>query len=155
MNRQRIDVYENGGNELIHAYRGLTKAQLLAVPIAGTWSLQQIAVHMVESDLIATDRMKRIAAMDRPLLIGYDETAFSRLPGVDDIDAMEACQMFATNRRMTATMLRKLPEEAFQRFGIHSESGRVTLEEMIDKYIAHLDGHMAHILKKKALVFVG
>ncbi len=152
MNRKRLDDYEKGGHELLEAYRGLTKAQLLAVPIPNTWSLQQIAIHMLESDLIATDRMKRIASMERPLLIGYDETAFSKLPGVNDIDALEACQLFAANRKMTAIMLRQLPDEAFERFGVHNESGKVTLKELIDKYIEHLNGHMAHILKKKAMV---
>lgn len=152
MNRQRLDDYEKGGSELLAAYRGLTKDQLLAVPIPGTWSLQQIAIHMLESDLIATDRMKRIASMDRPLLIGYDENAFSKLPGVNDIDAQEACQLFASNRKMTAIMLRQLPEEAFSRFGIHNESGKVTLAEMIEKYIEHLNSHMVHVHKKKAMV---
>ena len=152
MTRQRIEAYEKGGSQLVEAYRSLTREQLLAVPIPGTWSLQQIAVHLLESDLIGTDRMKRIASMDRPLLIGYDENAFGRLPGVNDIDALEACQLFASNRKLTAIMLRQLPDVAFERFGIHNETGKVTLREMLDKYIEHLDSHMVHVLKKKAMV---
>ncbi len=152
VNRQRIEVFVDGGRELVEAYRGLTKEQLLAVPVPGTWSLQQIAFHLLESDLIAADRMKRIAAMDRPLLIGYDESAFSRLPGVNDLDAHEACDLFARHRRMLGTVLRRLPDEAFQRFGIHNESGKVTLAEMVDRYIGHLDSHLTHVLRKKALV---
>jgi DinB superfamily len=153
MKRERIEVYVDGGRELVEAYRGLTKSQLLAVPVPGTWSLQQIAIHLLESDLIAADRMKRIAAMDRPLLVAYDESAFSRLPGVNDLDAQEACDLFARHRRMTATVLRLLPDEAFQRFGIHNESGKVTLAEMVDRYIDHLNGHMAHVQRKKAMLF--
>ncbi len=152
MNRERIEVYVDGGRQLVEVYRGLTHDQLLAVPVSGTWSLQQIAIHLLESDLIAGDRIKRIAAMDRPLLIGYDETAFSKLPGINDIDAHESCDLFARHRAMVAITLRQLPDEAFQRFGIHSETGKVTLAEMVDQYINHLNGHMAHILRKKSMV---
>lgn len=147
-----IDVYEAGGEQLREAYQGLTRDQLLAHPIPGTWSLQQIAVHLWESDSIASDRMKRIACMDRPLLIGYDETAFSKLPGAEEIDTLEAIELFARNRKLTATVLRRLPEEAFERFGIHNEVGKITLAEIVSNYIQHLNGHLQWAIKKRAMV---
>ncbi len=152
MDRNRIEVYAQGGQRLVRAMSGLTREQWLAVPVPGTWSLQQIAIHMMDSDLIGTDRMKRIAAMEKPLLIGYDETAFSLLPGTNDLDALEACKIFDMNRKMWATMLRQLPDASFERIGIHSEAGAVTLGKMIDKYIDHLEGHLKHVLHKRTLL---
>ncbi len=148
----RIDAYVAGGKRLIDAYAGLSREQLLAVPIPGTWSLQQIATHLFDSDLIASDRMKRIAAMEHPLLIGYDESAVSQLPGTDALDAHQACEVFDRCRQMTATILRALPTESFARYGIHNVVGKVTLAEMIDTYIDHLDHHLAHAMKKRAMV---
>jgi hypothetical protein len=152
MNRELIDRYEAGGAELKTAYEGLSKSQLHATPIPNTWSLHQIAIHMLDSDLIASDRMKRIAAMDKPLLIGYDETGFNNLPGVDQLDTFAAIDIFAINRLMTAIILRALPDEAFDRFGIHNEIGKVTLGEMVGKYINHLNGHLEWVVKKRAMV---
>ncbi len=152
MDRSRIEVYAAGGQQLIEAYQGLTRVQLFAEPVPGTWSLHQIAIHMLDSDLIGSDRMKRIAAMDKPLLIGYDESAFAKLPGIEQLDAMAACRLFDQNRQMTATILRALPEATFERWGIHNEIGRVTLAEMVDKYIHHLEGHLEHVAKKRVIV---
>ncbi|MBX3423927.1 MAG: DinB family protein [Pirellulaceae bacterium] len=152
MDRSLIENYVAGGSQLRQAYQGLTRQQLLAVPIPGTWTLHQIALHMMDSDLIASDRMKRIASMDKPLLIGYDETAFSKLPGSEDIEAAEAIDLFDRNRQLTARILRKLPDEAFERFGIHNESGKVTLQYMVKSYIDHLDGHLRWVIKKRAMV---
>jgi len=152
MDRSQIEVYATGGSKLIHAYQGLNRDDLLAFPVPGTWSLQQIAIHLMDSDLIGSDRMKRIAAMDNPLLIGYDETAFSLLPGLNDLDAMEACELFDKNRKMTATIFRSLGDVSFQRSGIHNEVGHVTLAQMIDKYIHHLDGHLEFVRQKRALL---
>ncbi len=152
MDRALIETYVAGGKQLVDAYQGLTREQLMAVPIAGTWSLHQIAVHMMESDMIGSDRMKRIAAMDKPLLIGYDESAFARLPGVEQIDTLSACRLFDDNRKMTAVILRALPDAAFERWGIHNEIGRVSLSEMVKKYVSHLEGHLKHVYAKRDLV---
>lgn len=152
MNRESIEVYAAGGRQLSQAYEGLSRNQLFAIPEPGTWSLHQIAIHMMDSDLIGSDRMKRIASMDRPLLCGYDETAFNELPGINQLDAAEACKVFAINRQMTAIILRHLPDPSFERFGIHDEVGKVTLRDMVDKYVHHLEGHLTHVYRKRAMV---
>ena len=150
MDRRKIELYAAGGAELVKSYLGLNNAHLHARQPDGSWTLHQIAIHMMDSDLIASDRMKRIACMDKPLLCGYDETAFSNLPGSNQLNAITACDLFQENRDMTATILRALPDAAFQRVGIHTESGKVSLEEMIDKYIDHLRHHLLFIAKKRA-----
>lgn len=152
MNRELIERFAGGGAQLKAAYQGLTREQLLAYPIPNTWSLQQIGIHLMDSDLIGCDRMKRIACMDKPLLVGYDETAFSQLPGSNNLDCHEAIDIFARNRQMVAIILRQLPDETFERYGIHTEKGKVTLAEMVDSYIQHLDGHLAWIEKKRKLL---
>jgi len=149
MDRSKIERYAAGGAELVKAYSGLNFAELNAKQPDGSWTLHQIAIHMLDSDLIGSDRMKRIACMDNPLLCGYDETAFSNLPGSDQLNAFAACDLFQKNRDMTATILRALPDSTFQRTGIHTESGKVSLAEMLEKYIHHLEHHLAFIAKKR------
>ena len=150
MDRRKIELYAAGGAELVKAYWGLSQAHLHAKQPDGSWTLHQIAIHMLDSDLIGSDRMKRIACMDNPLLCGYDETAFSKLPGSNQLDPFVACDLFNKNRAMTATILQALPDAAFQRVGIHTESGKVSLGEMIGKYIDHLRHHLLFIAKKRA-----
>ena len=72
MEQQLIDRYAAGANQLAPSIEGLTRDDLNTFPVQGTWSIQQIVLHMMESDLIASDRMKRVISMDNPLLMGYD-----------------------------------------------------------------------------------
>lgn len=152
MDRQLIEHYVEGGQHMRRAFAGLTRDDLLSEPIPGTWSLQQIAVHLLDSDLIGSDRMKRIASMPTPLLIGYDETAFSKLPGASSLDIQQVCDMFDRNRQFTATILRALPDESFLRWGVHNEIGRVTLGEMVSKYSYHLEGHLKFVATKRQIL---
>ena len=148
-----IHRYRAGADQLAAAIVDLQPADLAAFPIPGTWSIQQIVWHMLDSDLIGAERMKRIAVEQRPpLLIGYDESAFARYLPYDTLDPLRACEVFRLNRLITADLLARLPTDAAQHYGIHNEKGKVTLAEQVATYADHLDGHLAHLYKKRALL---
>jgi hypothetical protein len=152
MDRQAIERYAAGARTLSPAINGLTRDELNAFPVPGTWSIQQIVLHLMDSDLVASDRMKRIVAMDNPLLMGYDETAAAQKLCYEQLDAQVACEVFEKNRLLTAEMLRRLPDEAFARTGIHSERGKLTLAELVVDYAEHLDHHLKFIRQKRELL---
>lgn len=152
MDRALIERYAAGAPALHLAIAGLTKSQLNAFPVPGTWSIQQIVLHMMDSDLIGADRMKRVASEEHPTLIGYDETAFAKRLYSEDLDAALACDIFAKNRQMTAAMLRRLPDESFSRTGFHNEHGDMTLEQFVANYANHLDHHLKFVREKRQLL---
>jgi DinB superfamily len=145
-----IDQFERGGEKLRQAVVGLTREDLAAFPVPGTWSIQQIVIHLMDSELVGIDRMKRVAAEDNPLLIGYDETKFSQRLFYDQQSVESALTMIDLSRREFAKVLRKLPAEAFARTGVHNEVGKVTLGELVKKYVHHLDHHLKFIVEKRA-----
>ena len=122
---------------------GLSHAELNAFPVPGTWSIAQCVFHTLDSDLVATDRMKRIAAMDLPLLMNYDESRYAGLLAYDKRSAANACELFAINRRHTAELLVTLPDEAFERQGVHSVRGLISLGWIVTHYVEHVLHHEA------------
>ena len=78
MDRSLIEQYEAGAGVPALAIRGLSVEDLDAHPVPGTWSLREIVVHLMDSDLVGSERMKRVIAMEEPSLLGYDESAFAR-----------------------------------------------------------------------------
>jgi hypothetical protein len=147
---QAIDAFARGPADLRHAYRGLLDADLNARPADGSWTLQQIAFHMAHSDAIGIDRMLRIAfEKSPPLLIGYDETSGTEAVFSDGHPLEELLLIFELNRKTFTRVLKRLPREVFAKFGIHNEAGKVTLSEMVEKYVKHLDHHLAFIEKKR------
>jgi len=153
MDRALIERYAAGAAVPAEAIRGLTPSELNAFPVPGTWSIQQIVVHLMDSDLIGSDRMKRVAAENvPPQLIGYDETAFAKNLPYEKLDPAQACEVFRLNRLLTAAVLRNLPDSAFTRHGMHSERGRETLADLVEGYVEHLEHHMKFIREKRKLL---
>jgi hypothetical protein len=149
---EAIRRYAAGGKLLAEAVEGLSREHLFAYPVPGTWSIQQIVVHMCDSDLVGTDRMKRVIAEDVPLLVNYDENAWAKNLDYDRIDTQQAVQLFALNRAYMTSILERLPEEAFDRYGIHTQTGRKTLLDFVVNYAEHLDGHLVHLWKKRKML---
>src|SRR6476619_1848540 len=93
----------------------------------GEWSILEVVVHISDSDAISIDRMKRILTEDNPPLLYADETAYVKRLFTHDQDLADALTLLEVGRRQWARVLRKLPDEAFQRAGQHNRRGTVTL----------------------------
>jgi hypothetical protein len=149
MDNELIEQYSQGGEKLRLAIRGLTEEDLKSFPVPGTWSIQQIVIHLMDSELISTDRMKRIIAEENPMLLGYDETKFSKSLFYHEQPAADAVTMIDLNRRMFTNVLRMLPEAELKRPGVHSERGNQTLGGYLQGVVDHLDHHLKFIYSKR------
>lgn len=147
--------YVGQADALHHAVRGLSHANLVALPSKGdaslgTWTIKEVVVHVWHSDLAATHRMTRVAAEDKPLLIAYDESAFVRTLRYNEVDTHTVCELFKLNRLHTGEMLKRLPDEAFARTGVHNQRGTVSLGDLVGMYVQHVEHHLGFIARKRA-----
>lgn len=152
MYQAHVEKFIAGADSLNRLLVGLSREDLLAHPVPGTWSLQTLIIHVMDSDLIATHRMKRIIAEDVPLLISYDENAFAANLHYEHLDAALAAETFRINRVQMGQILRRCDDAAFARIGVHNQRGKVTLGEMVEMYVRHVDNHFVFARAKlKAL----
>jgi hypothetical protein len=151
-----IEHYAAGGEKLSLAIRGLTREDLLAVPDpaakVGLWSIQQVVIHCMDSDLVSIDRLKRMIAEDNPALIGYDENKFAANLFYNEQPADDAVKVVDLARKTFAKVLRKLPPAAFERVGTHNERGKITVGGYLKATADHLDHHIKFIHDKRAFM---
>lgn len=144
-----INAFEQGGHSLAAWTAGLAPADLTSHPVPSTWSIQQLCLHMLDSDLAASHRMRRIVAESTPLLIAYDETAFSNRLNYHTADIKQVADLFRLHRAFTAAWLRTVDPADFARPGVHNQRGKVTLAEWVGIYIDHLTHHEPFLLAKR------
>jgi uncharacterized damage-inducible protein DinB len=149
MNRDLIETYAAGGPILRQAVEGLSSENLLARPGPGNWSIQELVIHLADSEEIAVDRMKRIVTEDNPTLLYADETAYVERLFHDQQSLDDALTLFEVGRRQWSRVLRLLPDEAFSRQGTHNRKGIVTLGGLVEGYIKHLDHHLEFLKAKR------
>jgi hypothetical protein len=145
-----IQRYAAGPAVLAYAVSGLSREQELARPGPGLWSVAELVAHLVDSDTVGVDRMKRVIAEENPTLLAYDENAWIARLGAQEMPVEEAVNLFAATRHWMTRILRRCPLADFSRAGMHSEAGRQTLAELVVKYTSHLDYHLKFLYGKRA-----
>jgi hypothetical protein len=144
-----IEQYLAGPDLLRRAIVGMTKEQLLAKPVAGKWSTQEVVCHLADYEPIYADRMKRVIALDTPELLKGDPALFAARLAYDRRDAEEELALIELTRKQMVRILRALEPEAFQRTGVHSRDGALSLENLIQRVIAHIPHHVRFIEEKR------
>jgi hypothetical protein len=144
-----MDTYLAGPSLVRRSVANMTRDQLIARPVPGKWSTLEVVCHLVDSEQAWTFRMKRVLAEDRPLLIGYNEARFSSALGYQGRDLEEELDLLERLRGQMGRILRDLPESALARTGVHSESGLLTLAEMVRIEADHVPHHVRFIQEKR------
>lgn len=147
-----INEYETAPARLRAAVDGLSSEELNAFPVPGTWSIQQICVHLLHSELFAASRMCQIIAEDVPLLMNWDENTFVARLRYDKMPISDVLSCIETMRKTMAATLRQLKDEDFARYGIHSKRGKVTLEDQFTMYVNHLEHHLKFLIEKRKML---
>ena len=145
-----IDDYLAGPKKLREAIAGMTDEQINASPIPGKWSTRQVICHIADFEPVYADRMKRVLAEDEPKMFGGNPDVFAARLAYEQRDIEEELQLMDSVRKHVARILKTLPPEAFQRKGIHSERGPITLEKLLTNVTNHIPHHVKFIEEKRA-----
>jgi uncharacterized damage-inducible protein DinB len=149
MSAELIAKYVAGPAQLRQAVAGMSREQLLARPIAGKWSTLELVAHIADFEPVYLDRMKRIIAQEEPTMFGGDPDLFASKLAYQDRDLQEELAVIEACRAHMTRILRTLPAEAFQRRGIHSDNGPMTLEKVLGNIANHIPHHIPFVLEKR------
>jgi hypothetical protein len=144
-----IDDYLAGPALLRQAVAGMTQEQLVARPIPGRWSTLEVICHLADFEIVCADRIKRVIAEREPTLFGGDENIFAARLAYHQRNAEEEILLMELLRKQVVRILRTLKAEDFQRRGIHTEVGPMTLAELVEGRTGHVRHHLPFIEEKK------
>jgi uncharacterized damage-inducible protein DinB len=149
-----ILAYERGVEELRVAVAGMTNEQLLSRPVAGKWSTLEVVCHIADCEQFFADRMKRTVGMERPLLLGADGFRYPVPLRYQEHDLEDELDLVAITRRQMARTLRLIAPDAWQRTAVHSETGLVTVRQLLLHAINHMRHHLRFVAEKRAAMAV-
>ncbi|HVK18344.1 MAG TPA: DinB family protein [Fimbriiglobus sp.] len=150
-----VAAYERGIDDLRSAVAGMTNVQVLARPVPGKWSTVECVGHLADTEVFFTDRIVRTVAMDRPLLMTADEKQYIERLDYQGFDLGEQLALFTALRRHATRILRVQPTEAWSRTAVHSQSGLLTLRQLVLQAVRNLRHHLPFIVEKRAALGIG
>ena len=145
-----LKQYEQGPDLLKTAVAGVREDQFDQTPVPGKWSIRQVVCHIADFEPVYADRMKRVVVEDNPTLFGGDPDVFAAGLHYEKRSVQAELELISVVRRQMAVILRNTDVEDFQRTGVHSEAGPLTLETLLERITRHIPHHVTFIAAKIA-----
>lgn len=144
-----VAAYRDGARLLRRSVAHMSRGQMLAYPVPEKMSALEVLCHVADCEQFLADRMKRTIATERPLLMGVDGTGYVGALHYQDRDVeLQLALVEATRAQFSADLDLLAPEE-WERTAVHSETGLVTLRQLMLHTIRHLERHVDSITEKR------
>ncbi|HWO74399.1 MAG TPA: DinB family protein [Bacillus sp. (in: firmicutes)] len=144
-----IEEYSRGYEMLQKAIGGLTEEELHFKPAPDKWSIHQIIIHVTDSELVSTARMKKVLAEEEPMLFSVDQDAWTNHLGYEHLDRKQHLLLFQLLRTNMMMIMEHLTTKHFERVGVYPDAGRFTFKELLEFRVQHIRGHLSQIERVK------
>jgi hypothetical protein len=137
------------------AIQGLTAKQLKWKPEPGKWSIAEIMAHLADAEIVASWRFRSIIGQNGVSIQAFDQDAWARVFDYPNRDANLSLEVFRVLRENNMAMLKSLPRETWENYGMHQERGKETVAHLTRMFAGHDTNHALQIegiagqLKKK------
>lgn len=140
-----IEEYGRGYMMLREAIDGLSDEELHFRPAPDKWSIHQILIHVADSELVATQRLKKVLAEKEPLLTSWNQDEWATGLEYEKLDREQHLLLFQLLRLNMLPVLAHLTTEQSERVGVYHDAGRFTFKQLLEFRIQHIRDHLAQI----------
>jgi len=150
-----VKVQRATAAKLKKSIRGLTAKQLKWKPAPGKWSIAEILAHLADAEIVASWRLRLIVGASGTTVQPYDQDAWASVFQYGKRDAKQSLEIFRVLRENNLAMLKALPPEHWESYGMHQERGKETIAHLVRMFAGHDTNHLRQIegiaaqLKKK------
>jgi uncharacterized damage-inducible protein DinB len=150
-----LKEYKQNYLPIFRLLKKLTPAQINYKPDKNSWSIHEIITHLADTEVQSHVRFRTILANKDTKMIYFDQMDWSILLEYTKVDFKESLQVIDLMRKVNFNLLSRLRPEQFNKKGIHSVRGELSLEELINFYVQHVNKHAGQISRNLSLLQKG
>jgi hypothetical protein len=143
-----IETYAGGAKLIRDALRSTAHVDLDARPIKEKWSVREVVCHLADAEIVYADRMKRVIAENNPTFFEADPNLFGPALHCPQRSLDREFDVIEAIRAHMLPILQSCDATEFQRTGIHSLDGPMTLRTLLQRITDHIPHHVAFIEEK-------
>jgi hypothetical protein len=152
-----IDTYKAGPERLRRVLEGLSEPELRQRPRGqDTWSAQEIAMHLVDSELQGVFRIRKAWSEPGKALPSYNQDIWTREldhQGITSGYRESSLRLFALLRSLTVPIFENAHRTDWTaRYGMHPDLGPLNLRELLEIYSDHSERHIQQVLEIRRLM---
>jgi hypothetical protein len=147
-----LSEYRENYSPIFELLKTLSKDQIDFKPEKDKWSIYEIITHLADTEVQSHVRFRTILANKNPEMIYFDEMDWSVILDYTKVDLRESLEVIELMRRVNANLLSRLAPEYFNKKGFHTVQGELSLGELVNFYVQHVNDHLKQIKKNLSLM---
>jgi hypothetical protein len=124
---------------------GLTPKELKWKPEPGKWSIAEVVAHLADVEIVASWRMRSVLGANGTAIQPFDQDAWASVFQYSKRDIGHSLQVFRVLRENNLAMLKALPRESWDNYGMHAERGKETIAHLARMFAGHDTNHILQV----------
>jgi len=143
--KDALKVQRTTAAKLKQLTRGLTAKQLRWKSAPGKWSIAEILAHLADAEIVVSWRLRASIGASGTTIQAFDQDAWASAFQYGKRDPKQSLEVFRVLRENNLAMLKSLPKEAWESYGMHAERGKETIAHMTRMYAGHDTNHVRQV----------
>jgi hypothetical protein len=123
----------------------LSKKHLMQRPEPGKWSIAEVLAHLADAELVGGWRMRLIVGNNGASLQPFNQDVWAETFAYAQRDPATSLETFRVLRENNLAMLKALPENLWQNYGMHQERGKETIAHIVRMFAGHDLNHLEQV----------
>jgi uncharacterized damage-inducible protein DinB len=138
-------VLSQSAETLAHLIKDVPEEALIRERGPGKWSVREILAHLAEAEVVSVWRYRQMIEKSGTPLASFDQDEWARLGDYAATDPRESLELFRMLREKNLLMFARLTREEWLRYGVHSERGKMTVEDLAQQLAGHDLNHIEQV----------
>jgi DinB superfamily len=143
--KKPLEVLAASPRQLARLVKGVSKKKLAKRPAPDKWSVTEVLAHLADTELVQGFRLRLILGASGTPIQGFDQDEWARYSDYAKHDPALSLEAYRVTRERTVRLLKSLPRDAWDRYGMHSERGKETVTRVTEMMAGHDLNHLKTI----------
>jgi nicotinamidase-related amidase len=140
-----VELQTTTRNRLESLIKGVPRERLMTRPSPERWSVAEILAHLADAEAVAAYRLRKILGEPGSPIQAFDQDCWAASMNYAQRDPNDSVKEFGAMREVNLALLRRLTEEQWERYGMHTERGRESVRHFVRLYAGHDVNHLKQI----------
>lgn len=143
--KKPLEILASTPRQIARLIKGASKKRLAKRPAPEKWSVTEILAHLADCELVQGFRVRLILGSSGIPIQGFDQDAWARFSDYAKHDPALSLEAYRVNRDRTLRLLKSLPRDNWDFYGMHSERGKETVTRVTEMMAGHDINHLRAI----------
>jgi len=143
--KEPLRVQRETPKKLAAIVRKLNKKQLSRKPAPDKWSITEILAHLADTEIVGAWRLRHVIGNSGAPIQAFDQNVWASTFNYARRDPKQSLEVFRLLRENNLAMLKALPKELWENYGMHQERGKESVAHIVRMYAGHDLNHLGQI----------